>query len=60
MWGFEPLMTMSTSDIPVLHSAEVAPFTHKSCIPSSQGLQGLRHFRDEWLGIQYEAFTKFH
>jgi hypothetical protein len=40
MWGVEPLMTMSIADIPVLHSAEVAPFTHKSCIPSSQGLQG--------------------
>jgi hypothetical protein len=31
------LMTASTTDIPVLHSAEVVPFTHKSCIPSSQG-----------------------
>jgi hypothetical protein len=30
----------NTADIPVLHSTEVAPFTHKSCIPSSQGLQG--------------------
>jgi hypothetical protein len=39
MWGSESLMTVSTIDIPILHSADVAPFTHKSCIPSSQGLQ---------------------
>jgi hypothetical protein len=30
-------MTASTADILVLHSAEIAPFTHKSCILSSQG-----------------------
>jgi hypothetical protein len=40
MWGSEPLLTMSMANIPVLHSVEIAPFTHKSCIPSSQGLQG--------------------
>jgi hypothetical protein len=40
MWESEPLMTVSTANIPVLHFAEIAPFTHKSCIPSSQGLQG--------------------
>jgi hypothetical protein len=34
------LLTVSTADIPVLHSTEDAPFTHKTCIPSSQGLQG--------------------
>jgi hypothetical protein len=28
-----------STDIPVLHSAEVALFIHKSCILSSQGLQ---------------------
>jgi hypothetical protein len=33
-------MTVSTADIPILHSVEVAPFTHKSYIPSSQGLYG--------------------
>jgi hypothetical protein len=36
----ELLLTVSMADIPVLHSAEVVPFIHKSCIPSSQGLQG--------------------
>jgi hypothetical protein len=22
--------------------------------------KALRHYRDEWLGIHYDAFTKFH
>jgi hypothetical protein len=30
-------MTASTASIPVLHSAEVAPFTHKSCHPVAKG-----------------------
>jgi hypothetical protein len=30
-------MTASTASIPVLHSAEVVPFTHKSCYPSAKG-----------------------
>jgi hypothetical protein len=30
-------MTMSMASIPVLHSAEVVPFTHKSCYPSAKG-----------------------
>jgi hypothetical protein len=41
MWGSEPLMTVSTADIPVLRSAEVAhlypqvvlPICHESWIP---------------------------
>jgi hypothetical protein len=33
-------MTASTASIPVLHSAEVVPFTHKSCHPSATGLYG--------------------
>jgi hypothetical protein len=40
MWLSELLMTVSTASIPVLHSAEVVPYTHKSCIPCRQGLQG--------------------
>jgi hypothetical protein len=39
MWVFEPVMTVSTASIPVLHSEEVVPYTHKSCIPCRQGLQ---------------------
>jgi hypothetical protein len=31
-------MTVSMTDIPVLHSAEVVPFTHKSCSLSARGL----------------------
>jgi hypothetical protein len=30
-------MTVSSASIPVLHSAEVVPFTHKSCYPSTEG-----------------------
>jgi hypothetical protein len=40
MWVFEPLMTVSTADIPVLHYSEVAHFTHKSCYPFATGLYG--------------------
>jgi hypothetical protein len=32
-------MTASTASIPVLHSAEVVPFTHKSCHPVAKGLE---------------------
>jgi hypothetical protein len=30
-------MTVSTTSILVLHSAEVVPCTHKSCYPSAKG-----------------------
>jgi hypothetical protein len=30
-------MTVSSASIPILHSAEVVPFTHKSCYPSAKG-----------------------
>jgi hypothetical protein len=40
MWVSEPLMIVSTTSMPVLHYAEVVPYTHKSCIPYRQGLQG--------------------
>jgi hypothetical protein len=33
-------MTTSMSSIPILHSTEVVPCTHKSCYPSSTGLYG--------------------
>ena len=38
MWVSESLMTVSTASIPVLHSTEVVPCTHKSCYPSAKGL----------------------
>jgi hypothetical protein len=38
--SLKSLLTVSEADIPVLHYVEVVPFTHKSCIPYSQGLQG--------------------
>jgi hypothetical protein len=31
-------MTASTTSIPVLHSVEVVPITHKSCQPFATGL----------------------
>jgi hypothetical protein len=37
--GSEPLMAMSTANILVLYSEEVAHFYHKMCFPFSQGLQ---------------------
>jgi hypothetical protein len=33
-------MTVSTAGIPVLHTAEVVPFTHKLCYPFATGLYG--------------------
>ena len=30
MWGFKPLLTVSTDDISVLHSAEIVHFHHNS------------------------------
>jgi hypothetical protein len=33
-------MTVSSASIPVLHSLEVVPCTHKSCYPSATGLYG--------------------
>jgi hypothetical protein len=32
-------MTVSSASIPVLHSAEVVLYTHKSCYPSAKGLR---------------------
>ena len=50
---------MSTASIPVLHSAEVAHFTHKPCSPESPGFaKPLNTSFGEWRGVHYEAFTK--
>jgi hypothetical protein len=54
-------MTASTTSIPVLHSAEVVLFTHKSCYPFATGLIGPIHiYQGSKAGYHYEAFTKFH
>jgi hypothetical protein len=34
------ILTVSTTDIPILHSVEVTPFTQKSCYPFTTGLYG--------------------
>jgi hypothetical protein len=39
----ELLMTASMASIPVLHSTEVVPFTHKSCHPVAKGSKSLIH-----------------
>jgi hypothetical protein len=49
------LLIVSTTDIPVLHSAEVVPFTHKSCYPFAKGSQLPIH-----LCQGDKAFIKFH
>jgi hypothetical protein len=57
----EPLMTVNMADISVLHSAEVVPFTYKSCnLSIARVCKALTHFQGKWLGIHYKAFTKFH
>jgi hypothetical protein len=38
MWVSEPLMTVSTADIPVLHSVEVAHFYPQDMFPVKPGL----------------------
>jgi hypothetical protein len=54
-------MTVSTTSIPVLHSVEVVPFTHKSCYPVAKGSRSPIHlYRGDEAGLHYEAFTKFH
>jgi hypothetical protein len=38
MWVSEPLMTVSTADIPVLHSAEVVHLYPQVMLPIYQGI----------------------
>jgi hypothetical protein len=62
MWVSEPLMTVSTASIPVLHSAELAHlypqvvFTH---LPQSWS-DPIHLYQGSEAGYHYEAFTKFH
>jgi hypothetical protein len=53
-------LTVSTADIPVLHSAKVAPLPTSHVSHLAKVCKALRNFQGEWLGIHYEAFTKFH
>jgi hypothetical protein len=43
-------MTVSSASILVSHSAEVVPFTHKSCFLSATGLYGPIHLYQEKRG----------
>jgi hypothetical protein len=38
MWGFEPLLTVSTADIPILHYIEVAHLYPQLEIPICHGV----------------------
>jgi hypothetical protein len=56
MWGSRPLLTMSTANRFVLHSAEVVHFHHKSCKNSEElwtqpcdAGQASYHTTDVWL-----------
>jgi hypothetical protein len=54
-------VTVSSASIPDLHSAEVVPFTHKSCYPSAKGSRlPIYLYLGSTAGQHYEAFTKFH
>jgi hypothetical protein len=50
-------MTVSTTDILVLHSAEVMHLYPQDVFPDYPEL--VRPLQGEWLGIHCEAFTKF-
>ena len=61
MWVSEPLMTVSTASIPVLHSAEVAHLYPQAVLPICQGVMNPIHlYQGSEAGYHYEAFTKFH
>jgi hypothetical protein len=61
MWVSKPLVTVSTTDILVLHSLEVAhlyPTSRVSIL--AYVCKAIRHIQGECLGIHYEVFAKFH
>jgi hypothetical protein len=54
-------MTVSTADIPVLHSFEVAHLYPQVMLPIFQGFMNPIHlYQGGEAGKHYEAFTKFH
>jgi hypothetical protein len=54
--GPRPLVTVSTADIPVLHSAEVVHFHCESCSPYARGLQAPKHYQGEQVGYTVKHF----
>jgi hypothetical protein len=61
MWVSELLMTVSTADIPILHSADVAHIYPQAVIPIYHRVMNPIHlFRWGEAGCHYEAFPKFH
>jgi hypothetical protein len=54
-------MTVSTTDIPVLYSAEVAHVYPQDMLPFPYRVdRTFKHFQGESTRVHYEAFTKFH
>jgi hypothetical protein len=54
-------MIVSTTDIPVLHSTEVAHLYLQVVFPFlPQADRTLKHFQGELARAHYEAFTKFY
>jgi hypothetical protein len=54
-------MTVSTTDIPVLHSAEVAHLYPQEVFPLLSRVDWtLKHFQGEYVRVHCEVFTKFH
>jgi hypothetical protein len=61
MWGSKPLVTVSTTDILVLHYAEVAHLDPQDVFPLSPRVDWtLKHFQGELVRVHCEAFPKFH
>jgi hypothetical protein len=61
MWVSDPLMTVSTASILVLHSAEVAHLYPQVVLPICHGVDHPIHlYQGSEAGYHYEAFTKFH
>jgi hypothetical protein len=55
-------MTMSMSDIPVLHSIEVVHLYPQVVLPICHGVYQtpIHLYQGSEAGYRYEAFTKFH
>jgi hypothetical protein len=54
-------MTVSTADIPVLHSTDVAHLYPQAMIPIYHRVMNPIHlFRGGEVGCHYKAFPKFH
>jgi hypothetical protein len=55
-------MTVSTADIPVLHSIEVAHLYPQVVLPNCHGVDQtpIHLYQGSEAGYRYEAFTKLH